>query len=279
MNQKPYQIPSKKLIVKIPFNKPAHNTYSIYEDKLPYFCFSVFSKQRHLVHGTFTRYGGLSSAPYDTLNIGDNTGDNPVNVEQNMEIIRDVLGAKQLLFMNQVQKDNIIVLRKGSSVHFDTIPEADAIITDIPEIAIMIKQADCQGIILFDPVNTVVSVVHCGWRGNRCNIPGTVIQRMKSEFGCSGSDIVAAIGPSLGPCCGEFTTYKEIFPDNFKKFMVRENYFDLWELSKWQLLNEGLKKENIEIAEICTRCHNDTFFSYRAEPDTGRFATAAMIQE
>jgi YfiH family protein len=202
----------------------------------------------------------------------------PLNVEQNLEIIKKTIGANQLVFMNQVHKDNIIILKHDASVNIDPIPEADAIITDSPLVAIMVKQADCQGIILFDHVKTVVSVVHCGWRGNRCNNPGTVIKRMISEFGSNPSDIIAAIGPSLGPCCAEFTTYKDIFPEHFKEFMVRKNYFDLWELSKQQLINEGIKKKNIEIAGICTKCNTDMFFSYRAESDTGRFATVAMIR-
>ena len=179
--------------------------------------------------------------------------------------------------MNQVHKKDIIVLSKESFPDPDIIPEADAIITNVPKIAIMVKQADCQGIILFDPVKTAAAVIHCGWKGNRCNIPGAVVRRMKLEFGCSGSDIIAAIGPSLGPCCGEFTTYKDIFPEDFERFMVRKNYFDLWKLSRWQLMKEGLKNENIETAGICTRCNSNMFFSYRAEGVTGRFATVAML--
>jgi len=89
---------------------------------------------------------------------------------------------------------------------------------------------------------------------------------------------MAAIGPSLGPCCGEFITHEQIFPNEFRQFMVRENYFDLWRISRWQLLNAGLIEENIEVAGICTRCRTDMFYSYRAEGITGRFATVAMLK-
>jgi hypothetical protein len=93
------------------------------------------------------------------------------------------------------------------------------------------------------------------------------------------SDILAVIGPSLGPCCAEFTSYKEIFPEAFRKFIVRDNHFDLWEISRRQLLDAGLEEKMIDIAGICTRCNTDFFYSYRGEGITGRFATVAMLRE
>ena len=134
----------------------------------------------------------------------------------------------------------------------------------------MVRQADCQGIILFDSTKGVVSNLHCGWRGNTHNILGSVIRRMKTDFGCREPDLMAAIGPSLGPCCAEFITHEQIFPEKFRRFMVREDYFDLWEISRWQLLVARLKEENIEVAGICTCCKTSMFYSYRAEGVTGR---------
>ena len=89
---------------------------------------------------------------------------------------------------------------------------------------------------------------------------------------------MAAIGPSLGPCCAEFVTYRDIFPEEFDRFMVDENHFDLWALSSWQLENAGMRPENIEVAGLCTRCRTDLFYSYRAEGNTGRFGTVAMLR-
>jgi YfiH family protein len=151
-------------------------------------------------------------------------------------------------------------------------------ITDLPLVALMVKQADCQAVILFDPEKGVVSNAHCGWRGNVHNILDSVVGRMKSEFGCRKADLLAAIGPSLGPCCAEFVNHEKEFPAEFRRFMVREGYFDLWEISRWQLLEAGLKEDRIEVANICSRCRTDMFFSYRAEGITGRFATVAMLK-
>ncbi len=100
---------------------------------------------------------------------------------------------------------------------------------------------------------------------------------MKKDFGCIESHLLAGVSPSLGPCCAEFVSHKEIFPDAFKRFMVQENYFDLWAISRLQLESAGLKGCNIEIAGICTRCKADLFYSYRGEGKTGRFGAIAML--
>jgi YfiH family protein len=241
------------------------------------FRFPDLSLNQQLIHGVFTRMGGLSAPPYNSLNTSYTVGDPAENVTENLSRIKKAVEAEHLIFMDQVHGDSVFVVRRG---HLDTqgrIPSADAMITDISRVALMIKQADCQGVIIFDPERSVVANVHCGWRGNVRNILGRVVARMKHEFECRPSDLVAAIGPSLGPCCAEFVTHEKIFPETFRPFMVRENYFDLWAVSCRQLTEAGLKEENIEVSGICTRCRTDLFYSYRAEGETGRFATVAML--
>ena len=102
---------------------------------------------------------------------------------------------------------------------------------------------------------------------------------MVKDFGCLPENIKAAIGPSLGACCAEFKTYREIFPEHFQKYMVGECNFNFWAISQMQLMKEGIKKESIEISGICTKCRTDIFYSYRGEGETGRFATVAMINK
>lgn len=241
--------------------------------------FLSLSEQNGLAHGIFTRLGGVSSPPYDSLNVSYQNGDQPENVIKNLGIIRESMKAGGLFFMNQVHGRNIIILRGNDFPPSSaSAPEADALITDIPSMAIMVKQADCQAVIMYDPVMAVVAIAHCGWRGNASNILSLVVDNMRSVFGCNPSDILAAIGPSLGPCCAEFISYKTIFPKKFIKHMIREHYFDLWEISRSQLLEAGLRDDRIEIAGICTKCNTDLFYSYRAEGITGRFATVAMLR-
>jgi copper oxidase (laccase) domain-containing protein len=90
------------------------------------------------------------------------------------------------------------------------------------------------------------------------------------RFGCRPQDLVAALGPSLGPCCAEFRNYREEFPPELWPYQVRPAYFDLWALSRDQLQAAGLKSQQIDIAGLCTRCRGEEFFSYRRDRITGR---------
>lgn len=230
-------------------------------------------------HAVCTRHGGVSPRPFDSLNAGFATGDDPGHVSTNIEIARKVLGSTYLVYLNQKHGTEILSLHRDRDPLPERPADGDAIITDMTDVALMVKQADCQAVILHDPVKKVIANVHCGWRGNARNILGAVVERMSSDFGSSPADVVAAIGPSLGPCCAEFLTHGELFPRSFLRFMVRDAYFDLWEISRWQLTESGLKEENIELAGICTRCRTDLFYSYRAEGLTGRFATLVALRD
>jgi YfiH family protein len=137
--------------------------------------------------------------------------------------------------------------------------------------------ADCQSVILYDPVRKAVGNVHCGWRGHVRNILAKSVAEMTSGFGSRAEDLIAAVGPSLGPCCAEFKTHETIFPAHFKAHMARRNFFDLWALSRAQLIEAGIKTRHVFISGICTRCRTDLFFSHRAEGLTGRFCTVAML--
>jgi YfiH family protein len=242
-----------------------------------YLQFPELSKHPGISHGVFTRLGGVSEPPYDTLNTSYSVGDRADDVAENLGIIKKTMSMAHLAFMNQSHGIDIAVFRRSGDSMFHEPPDADAMITSIPGLGLMVKQADCQAVILFDPGKKVVANVHCGWRGNVRNILGMVVRRMEDAFGCTGADLLAAIGPSLGPCCAEFVTHQDLFPEDFKRFMVRENWFDLWAISRRQLEEAGLKSENIALAEVCTRCRRDLFYSYRGEGKTGRFGTVVML--
>ncbi|MBN1904542.1 MAG: peptidoglycan editing factor PgeF [Deltaproteobacteria bacterium] len=244
-----------------------------------YLCFPGLSTYKELIHRVFTRNNGWSRPPYNSLNVSYEVGDDPLSVDRNILSIRQNTGSDRVIYMNQQHGDTVISLKSGFAAAHERVFEADALITDIPGTAIMVKQADCQGIILFDPVTKVVAVVHSGWKGSVKNISGKVVEKMCGDFDVSPENIIAAIGPSLGPCCGEFTTYEEIFPAHFKDFMSGMAHFDLWAITEKQLTDSGVKNEKIEKAGICTRCNTGLFYSYRGEGVTGRFATVAMIKK
>jgi YfiH family protein len=246
--------------------------------EVPFFSFPGLSQHPDLAHFVFTRHGGVSDSAFRSLNVSVSTGDSQNNVETNLSMIREITGAASLRFMNQVHGKNIALVRESTLREGGAPFAADAMITDAPGAALLVKQADCQAVIVYDPERKAVANVHCGWRGNTSGILGDVVAAMEVEFGCDPSRLRAAIGPSLGPCCAEFTTYREIFPESFRRFMVRDNYFDLWAVSRSQLAASGLKEDHIESAGWCTRCRTDLFYSHRGEGNTGRFATVVMLK-
>jgi len=243
-----------------------------------HFVFGSLSGFSGLSHGVFSRFGGVSLPPYQSLNVSYSVGDRSTAVSQNLSLVRERLGAARLFFMNQVHGNGIYILKHSPDGWESGPPEADAVITSVPGIALIAKLADCQGILLYDPERAVAAVVHSGWRGQVSNLITRVVERMEKQFGCRPAALHAAVSPSLGPCCAEFVSYREIFPVYFHRFMVRENYFDLWGLTRFQLQEAGVDAANISVSGVCTKCRTDLFFSYRAENVTGRFCIAAMLR-
>jgi len=260
-----------------PFNKNNQITDEKALGDIFYYCFPGLSKYHSLCHRVYTRNCGYSSNLYKSLNISYAVDDDPACVDKNLLLIQQNADAERIIHMNQQHGKKIISLKYGKETGCRKVYDADALITDIPLVAIMVKQADCQGVILFDPVKSIVAVVHSGWKGSIKNILGKTVKRMEKDFNCSPLNVHAAIGPSLGPCCAEFKTYKDIFPEHFQRHMNGEFNFDFWSISKMQLIDAGLKENSIEKSNICTKCRTDIFFSYRGEGITGRFATVAML--
>jgi len=247
--------------------------------EIPFLQFPGLSRVEGLRHAVYTRLGGSSRPPYESLNISSLVGDDADRVAENRQRIQQAFGAPRLQEMNQVHGDRILVLKhKQDEPSQCKAPAVDAAVTTLPGVALMVKQADCQAIVLVERARKAVAVVHCGWRGNVVNLPARVVEEMRFSMGCSPAGMRAAIGPSLGPCCAEFTSYETLFPEHFRRFLVGKNHFDFWEISRMQLIEAGLPKDGIEIAGICTRCRTDLFFSYRGEKTTGRFATLAMLE-
>ncbi|MDY0223311.1 MAG: polyphenol oxidase family protein, partial [Desulfobacterium sp.] len=144
--------------------------------------------------------------------------------------------------------------------------------------ALVIQVADCQPVLLLDPVKKVVANIHSGWRGSIQNIIGRSVDAMVDNFGSDPQTILAGIGPSLGPCCSEFVNYTREIPEHLWIYKDEKEHFNFWRISADQLTERGLKPENITLAGICTRCAADTFFSYRDNNTTGRFAAVIKLE-
>jgi len=187
-----------------------------------------------------------------------------------------------LLSAKQIHGTNVLVFAKnkidGLTANSSHTLVGDALVTNIPKKILVVKVADCQSVILYDPIRHVTANVHCGWRGSIKNIIGRTIKTMERQFGCLSEHIVAGISPSLGPCCAEFINYKTEIPGGFWKYKDGSNHFDFWSLSHDQLCDAGVLIENIDTGNVCTKCNTDRFFSFRGEGITGRFAVAIGLK-
>lgn len=228
-----------------------------------------------VVHGSYSRHRGSSGWPYDSLNVGLHVGDAQECVCENRERIKQHLGIERLISAKQVHGCEILSVTKRPAEDAEH-PGYDALITDLPGVALMIQQADCQAIMLHDPINKAVANIHSGWRGSVQNIIGKTVRAMRHEYGSQPRELLAAISPSLGPCCGEFVDYRDELPEPFHSYQVRPHYFDFWAISRDQLIESGVRRDHIEIAGVCTVC-DPNYFSYRRDGVTGRFASVIAL--
>lgn len=240
------------------------------------FQFSALAQIPGLVHAVVSRTGGGSRPPFDGLNLSHGVGDDLAAVTANRNRLRQMTGGGIHVYTRQNHGTSIQTIAREAVDRGEPIQtepaSADALITDVPGVRLIIQTADCQAVMLVDPHKRVVANIHCGWRGSVADIIGGTVSRMVAEFGCAPGQMTAAIGPSLGPCCAEFVNFKDEIPRPFWPFRVGAHHFDFWRISRHQLITAGLVDDNVHGPGICTRCNAHLFFSYRAARETGRFA-------
>ncbi len=247
-------------------------------------------------HGISTRHGGISDPPYDSLNLGFSTLDDEECVAENRSNFARALGitSVELTTAHLTHGSDVAVfdattpddwprawhpVRAGSR-RFTWVFEADAVISNVTGLTFLLTAADCTPIFFLDRLRGVVGAAHAGWRGTARGIAGHVVRHMTRSFGTYPADLVAGIGPSMGPCC--YTVGREVV-DAFETFGTRPALvangdsvrLDLWESNRVQLQAAGVPSDSIETMGLCTGCHVSDFFSHRAEQGrTGRMAGA-----
>jgi hypothetical protein len=261
---------------------PSSKTFQpVIHNSLPFYKFQLLSRFEELEHIVFTRLGGVSPPPFASLNVSYDTGDKADCVRENLRRVRVTAGCSSLVYARQTHGTNVAVLAERAQFDAEKpypLRGKDGLITQLPDLLMMIKVADCQAILLYDPKRRVAGIVHAGWRGSVHNIPAKAVQIMQTQLHCNPRNIFAGVSPSLGPCCAEFRNWRQELPTTFSQFQVEENHFDFWALTQRQLIDTGVKEENIEISRLCTKCHPEVFYSYRGENKTGRFAVAIGIK-
>lgn len=227
-----------------------------------------------LAHGVFGRQGGVSTAPYYSLNLSFGVGDDPAAVLANRALLKNALGITTLVSARQVHGERILSITTEPDDDFEA-EGYDALITNC-RTGLMIQQADCQAVIIHDPVGPALGLAHVGWRGSVAGILGATVRAMTEAFGSDPVRMRAAVSPALGPCCAEFVNYRRELPTWMHEYQVRPDHFDFPAITTRQLEEAGLRPERISRAGLCTRCNPD-YFSYRRDRVTGRFATVAAL--
>jgi len=231
------------------------------------------------MHAFTTRFGGVSSGIFESLNLAFRAGDPPENVKENYSVLCCALGitTDDIVCSNQVHNDYIRVATRDDCVGLFSPAQsvlarahrADGLITQTPGVALMIFTADCVPILLHDPVLGVIGAVHAGWRGTAMDIAATAVRKMENRFGCSPTDIKAAIGPCISKCCYETDrdvtdALREILPDAADDYMTQsgDKYMvDLKEANRLLLAGAGLI--DIAVSDECTSCLSDKYWSHR----------------
>ena len=216
-----------------------HTQKSIMPETFPDFCFAGFGS-KHLVE-------------FDTL--------------------KKVLSESQIEYQTiaspeQVYSDFVRTVEK-SSEPFIRVFRCDALVTKEPGVVLTVKTADCLPLVFADPVEKIVGIAHCGWRGSFLQIARNVVSRM-SELGSDKKNIQVAIGPGINSCCyaihgDRLADFRKMFPewaDDFLEERDGKTYINLTRLNYHQLVKAGVLAQNIEYFPFCTSCDSDRYLSY-----------------
>lgn len=248
---------------------------------------------KNLMHAISTRYTGVSSAPFKSLNLGTDTGDAPERVVRNYEIVSSALefDLASLVTSRQVHGRELAVIdaffADRSTFAVEPLLQGyDALATQCPDITLMVRVADCVPVILYAPDQEMAAVVHAGWRGTLAGIAGETARKMMQLYHAEAGAIRAGIGPAIGPCCYRvqeevavlFNKEAHLYGTALRE-TKGELFLNLWEANRQQLLLQGIPAGNIEVAGLCTACRSNLFFSYRGEKGkTGRFGAFAGLR-
>ena len=240
-------------------------------------------------HGFSTRRGGVSRPPWNSLNLGPGRGDEAAAVEENYRRFCAALGTdyRRAVLAKQVHKTNVRVCAgadAGKGLFRPRDYEADGLVTNVPDLPLVVFSADCGVILLHDPVKGAAGAVHAGWRGCAAGILSQAVRVMGEAFGSDPADLLAAVGPCIGQCC--FETDGDV-PEAMRAALgtAAEPYIaargskwhvDLAGLNRQWLLQAGLLPEHIDLCSLCTACRPDLFWSHRKMGEA-RGAQTAMI--
>jgi polyphenol oxidase len=236
-------------------------------------------------HAVFTRHGGVSLAPWQSLNVGGTVGDDPQHVLQNRKSAFQALNRpwESIYDVWQVHSADV-VCTDSPRPQTQELQKADAILTETAEVTLFMRFADCVPILFYDPVQNVVGLAHAGWQGTVKQVAAAAVQVLQAQYHSQPADLITAIGPSIGahhyPVGSEVVEQvHSSFGQDASSLLISHNgavQFDLWEANRLVLQKSGVRR--IETAGICTACSTGDWYSHRAENGkTGRFGALIAL--
>ncbi len=248
--------------------------------------FATLAGRAGLRHAISTRLGGVSPAPFASLNLTTARGDTRERVAENLRRLCAVMGLAPAALVSPQQVHGAHVARVGREMRGRIVAGCDGLVTSEPGVALLLRFADCVPLVVYDPTHHAVGVAHAGWRGTVAGIAVALVRAMQTEFGSRPEGLIAGLGPAIGPCCyqvgpevvrevaaafGAGDTLLPVQPDG-------SYHFDLWAANRRLMAQMGVR--HIEVAELCTACHTDEFYSHRAEHGrTGHHGALAYLSE
>lgn len=239
-------------------------------------------------HGFSTRPGGVSPAPWDSLNLGVGRGDDLTNVRENYRRFCAALGAdeRRVVLSKQIHEDvvrHVTEADAGKGLWCDRdYTSVDGMVTDVPGLPLVVFSADCNVILLYDPVRKAIGACHAGWRGTALGIAAKTVREMVRLFGCRSNHIRAAIGPAIGQCC--FETDSDVpqalraalgsAAEPFITWNGHKYHIDLKGINALWLEQEGVS--TVDVCSHCTACHPELYWSHRKQGNA-RGSQIAMI--
>ncbi|EOD01274.1 peptidoglycan editing factor PgeF [Caldisalinibacter kiritimatiensis] len=260
---------------------------------IKYYSIPRFEKTGLVKHMFTTRFGGVSPGPYESLNLGINTGDDNENITENFNRIIKLMDSTidDIVVSNQLHTTNIEIIEGNEE--YNGIDNRklmkqgiDGLITNKRDITLFTFYADCVPLFYLDIKKKVIGLAHAGWRGTVNKIASKMVDLMTKKYNCAPKDILVGIGPSIGPCC--YVVGDDVYKKFNKNFTNLNNlmkpsgegkwYLNLWEANKQALQEIGILDRNIIVSEICTSCHTELLFSFRKElGETGRMAAIIKL--
>lgn len=225
-------------------------------------------------HCFTTRFGGVSTGHLESLNIGTSRGDDPENVLENYRRLGAAIGfqPENVVLSRQAHTDTVYKVTekdRGAGLFTPHLDTCDALITNVPGIALTVFTADCTPLLFWDRVTGAVGAAHAGWRGTVSAIGARTVEAMCREYGCKPENICAAIGPNIGFC--HFETDADVpeamlaaFGSEIQEYIRRSGakyYLDLKAINAWILKRAGVGQ--VDVSTDCTFCQSERFWSFR----------------